>query len=62
MAQLHPRSTEALIAAAAPANMSRDQIHQLTANFVSLVRGRNPQDEADYEEESVREPPPYQGS
>ncbi|KAG8847170.1 hypothetical protein FRB91_012053, partial [Serendipita sp. 411] len=62
MAQLHPRSTEALIAAAAPANMSRDQIHQLTANFVSLVRGRNPQDEVDYEEESVREPPPYQGS
>ncbi|KAG8808034.1 hypothetical protein FRC17_004168, partial [Serendipita sp. 399] len=50
-AHLHPRSTEALIAAAAPPNMSRDQINQLTANFVSLVRGRNPRDEEGYYEE-----------
>ncbi|KAG8813950.1 hypothetical protein FRC17_001361 [Serendipita sp. 399] len=62
--RLHPRSTEALIAAAAPPNMSRDQIDQLTANFVSLVRGRYPQyeDESHEDDESGQEPPPYQGS
>ncbi|KAG8829020.1 hypothetical protein FRC17_007196 [Serendipita sp. 399] len=62
--RLHPRSTEALIAAAAPPNMSRDQIDQLTANFVSLVRGRHPQyeDESHEDDESGQEPPPYQGS
>ncbi|KAG8813952.1 hypothetical protein FRC17_001363, partial [Serendipita sp. 399] len=60
----HPRSTEALIAAAAPPNMSRDQIDQLTANFVSLVRGRHPQyeDDSHEDDESGQEPPPYQGS
>ncbi|CAG8587241.1 10175_t:CDS:2, partial [Acaulospora colombiana] len=46
-AQPHPRSTHALIAAAAPPNMSQQQIDQLAANFVSLVRGR----QADYEED-----------
>jgi hypothetical protein len=41
----HPRSTEALIAAAAPPNMSREQIDLLAANFVSLVRGRHPRED-----------------
>ncbi|KAG8804873.1 hypothetical protein FRC17_005879 [Serendipita sp. 399] len=63
-AQFHPRSTEALIAAAAPRNMSREQINELAANLVSLIRGRDPRNEGtDYEDdESLQEPPPYQGS
>ena len=52
--QPHPRSTEALIAAAAPPDMSREQIDILAANFVSLVRGRDPQEDGD-----APELPPY---
>ncbi|PVG02060.1 hypothetical protein CPB86DRAFT_805099 [Serendipita vermifera] len=53
----HPRSTQALIAAAAPPDMSQQQIEQLAANFVSLVRGR----QTEYEDldDDVRQPPPY---
>lgn len=70
--QHHPRSMEALIAAAAPPNMSQEQLDILAANFVSLVRGRGPQghseDEEDDEfglsrysgEDQLRQPPPYQ--
>lgn len=60
-ATFHPRSTEALIAAAAPPNMSREQIDQLTANFVSLVRGRYPQSEFVGSDAPIEPPPTYHG-
>jgi hypothetical protein len=56
-AQAHPRSTHALIAAAAPPDMSQEQINRLAENFVSLVRGR--QAEYDDLDEDARNPPPY---
>lgn len=55
----HPRSTQALIAAAAPPNMSREQIDLLANNFISLVTGRRPQD-AMTEDGDGSELPPYQ--
>ena len=54
----HPRSTQALIAAAAPPNMSREQIDLLASNFISLVAGRRPQEDGtEYGDGS--ELPPY---
>lgn len=57
-------TVEALIAAAAPLEMSRQQIDLLAANFVSLVRGRQPLGEEPQEDEEdgseARQPPPYQ--
>ena len=59
-----PAPIEALIAAAAPPEMSREQINLLAANFVSLVRGRRPQEESQEDESASeiqeQEPPPYQ--
>lgn len=54
----HPRSTQALIAAAAPPNMSREQIDLLASNFISLVRGRPPGDDIT-EDGDASDLPPY---
>ncbi|CAG7847497.1 SubName: Full=Uncharacterized protein {ECO:0000313/EMBL:CCA72305.1} [Serendipita indica DSM 11827] len=53
---------EALIAAAAPPEMSQEHINLLAANFVSLVRGRQVLDEEMGEngENAMQQPPPYQ--
>jgi hypothetical protein len=44
-----------LIAAAAPASMSQEQINALAANFVSLVRGRGPLAPSHLEDEGPEE-------
>ncbi|CCA72302.1 hypothetical protein PIIN_06236 [Serendipita indica DSM 11827] len=58
------RTVEAILVAAAPPGMSREQINLFAANFASLVRGRQqpgeePQDEGDRGASEIRQPPPY---
>ena len=62
-AAVSPPTVEALIAAAAPPEMSQEQINLLAANFMSLMRGDQPRGDRNQGDEGaneIRQPPPYQ--